>query len=127
MAAAADAPNDGGGSGWDRAFVTPETGSAFDDGHRPLADFFRCTQFSRSAWILSSAFRATALACAPLLDIVEVDVDEDVEAAEDIDDEELDLSGTFLGMNIRVTSSALIEVNPPCALSPVFHPNRGSG
>lgn len=77
--------------------------------------------------MFASGFRETAVLCELLLDNVEVDATDDEDAIEDIEEEELDLSGTFLGMNMRVTSSALIDVNPPCVLLPEFHPNRGSG
>lgn len=78
--------------------------------------------------MFASDFREAAVLCELLLDIVEVVVaDDEDDAIEDIEEEELDLSGTFLGMNMRVTSSGLIDVNPPCVLLPEFHPNRGSG
>lgn len=77
--------------------------------------------------MFASGFREAAVLCELLLKIVEVDVAEDEDAIEDVEEEELDLSGTFPGMNMRVTSSALIDVNPPCVLLPEFHPNRGSG
>ena len=43
---------------------------------------------------------------------VEEDVEDD-DAEDAMDDEELDLCALFRGMNIRVTSSALIELRPP--------------
>lgn len=49
MAEAADAPDDRAGSDWGLPFDRPDTGSAFDDGQRPLTGFFRCVQLSRSA------------------------------------------------------------------------------
>lgn len=49
-----------------------------------------------------------------------------VELDDDTDEDEFVLGTVFLGgMNIRDTSSALIEFNPFGA-APLFHPSRGS-
>ena len=51
---------------------------------------------------------------------------DDVELVDDTDEEEFVLCTVFLGgMNIRDTSSALIEFNP-FGLVLLFHPSRGS-
>lgn len=56
--------------------------------------------------------------------MVEVDVEE---LEDDIEEEELVLWGPFLcGINMRDTSSALIELNPPLAPLPPFQPSLGS-
>ena len=104
-----------------RGFEIPDTDSAFDDGHSPRAAFLRCVQPSLSVISLND----DPLDCGGLLTTVEVDAVDEPEAVEDIDDEEFTLCGPFRGMNIRVTSSALMEFNPPCALLPEFHPNCG--
>lgn len=58
---------------------------------------------------------------AGIVDEEEEDEDEDDAREED----ELVRCTLFRGMNIRVTSSALIELSPPCPPLPVFHPSRG--
>ena len=57
-------------------------------------------------------------------DMVELE-DEDVVEAND--EEEFVRWGPLRGRNMRVTSSALIEFIPTCALLPEFHPSRGNG
>lgn len=52
---------------------------------------------------------------------------EDEDVVDDIDDDEFVRCGPLRDMNIRVTSSALIEFSPPWTPLPVFHPNRGRG
>lgn len=52
---------------------------------------------------------------------------EEEDVVDDIDDDEFVRCGLLRDMNIRVTSSALIEFRPPWAQSPVSHPNRGRG
>ena len=57
----------------------------------------------------------------------EDDEDEDEDEDEDDDvteDEEFVLCTLLRGMNIRVTSSALMEFRPPCPPSPLFHLGR---
>lgn len=55
--------------------------------------------------------------------MVEVEVEE---LGDDIEEEELVLWGPFLcGINIRDTSSALIELKPPLGPPPPFQPSRG--
>ena len=56
---------------------------------------------------------------------VDVDAVEDADEFEDNDEDELVLCTFFLcGINIRETSSALMEFSPPVE-GPLFHPNRG--
>jgi len=54
--------------------------------------------------------------------IVKVDDDEDEDAT---DDEEFVLCTLFGGINMRVTSSALIGFKPPCPPLPEFHRAKG--
>ena len=95
--------------------------SALVDGHRPLAAFLRCVQPSLSA----ISFSDDPLLGAELLITVAVDETDELDVVEAMEDEDVTLCGPFRGIKIRVTSSALIEFNPPCALSPEFHPNCG--
>lgn len=117
MVDAADWPEEGFVRGGGRPFDTPETGSAFDEGHKLLGGFFLGAEEP------CSAFRAGA---SPFVwgkgtgtVTVEEEEVEDADAA--IEDEEFVLCALLRGMNIRVTSSAFIECNPPCPASPGFH------
>lgn len=102
----------------DRAFVTPETGSDFELGQIPLEDFFFEDQVPDSTFEPCPALLWDGLA-----EIVAVE-DEDEDEAKD--DEELVLCRFFRGINIRDTSSALIDVSAPCPPLPAeYHPRRG--
>ena len=101
-------------TGCGRAFDTPDTGSALEDGHRPLVGLFFDAQ----------VFESPLVVLLPLVwgdGTVTVEL---VEVEEAIDEEEL-VRCMFLGrgMNIRDTSSVLIPFNPPCEALPVFHPS----
>lgn len=101
-----------------RAFVTPETGSDFELGQIPLEDFFFEDQIPDSTvepW--------PALLSRGGAETVDVEDEDEDEASED---EEFVLCRFFRGMNIRETSSALIDVSAPCPLLPAeYHPRRG--
>lgn len=100
---------------WERAFVTPETGSDFELGHRPRPGFFFEDQVVESPLAL----------CPALLWCETVDVD-DVDVDDANEEEEFDLWTPFRGMNIRDTSSAFIEVSAACPPLPAaYHPRRG--
>ena len=112
MAEAAEMPGDGVGRDRGRAFERPDTGSAFEDGQRPLTGFFLCTQPSRSASVFISVFREAMLLCEVVVETVESEADDETEPTDESEEDEFVLSGPFLGKNIRVTSSALIELRP---------------
>lgn len=98
---------------WERAFVTPETGSDFELGHRPRPGFFFEDQVVDSPLAL----------CPALLWCETVD---DVDVDDANEEEEFDLWTPFRGINIRDTSSAFIEVSAACPPLPAaYHPRRG--
>lgn len=121
IADAADGPEGGVGRDCGRASVIPDTGSAFEDGQSPRAGFLRCIQPSGWPFVVGGG--------PPLVrgDVDDTVVLEDEDVVDDIDEDEFDRCGPLRDMNIRVTSSALIELSPPGAPLPVFHPNRGRG
>lgn len=116
MVEAADCPEDGLGRGGGRPFDKPDTGSALDDGHRLFGGFFLAGQGPCSPFVVD----CSPLGCGEGIGIVNVDEEEDDED-DATEDEELVLCAGLRGMNILVTSSALIECKPPCPVSPGFH------
>ena len=117
MVEAADCPDDGGGTGAGRPLDRPATGSAFEEGHRPLCGFFLPGPAPCSPFVIG----VSLFDCGEGRGMLNVVVDEEEEAVEDVEDEELVLCALLRGMNMRVTSSAFIECNPPCPASPGFH------
>lgn len=113
MAEAAEGPVNGVGRDCGRAFEIPDTASAFEDGQSPLACFFRCIHPSRSACTFTSGLCEAGLLSDVSMDTVESKAEDEPDAVEDSDDEEFFFSRPFLGINIRVTSSALMEFKPP--------------
>jgi hypothetical protein len=117
MVALAVGPEAGEDTGCVRASETPDTGSAFDEVHTPLAGFFFAAQAAAdSPFAVGVPFNGC-------VGTETVDVDDDDDA---IDDDELVLCTPFLGMNILDTSSALIGLSPPCPVLLEFHPSRGN-
>lgn len=116
---AADCPEDGVGKGCGLAVEIAETGSALEGGQSPLAGFFLgphppWSPFAAGAspFVWGGAWGAES--------VVDEDDVEELDEFEAIDDEESFRSGTFRGWNMRETSSAFIELNPPCP-STLFH------
>ncbi len=100
-----------------RATVTPETGSALEAGQNPPLDFFLDDQWLESPFV--PGFEDGVCGGA----MVEVD-----EFEEDIEDDEFVLCTLFrCGMNIRETSSALIESRPPVPPLLLFQPSLDNG
>ena len=117
---AADWPDEGVGPGAGWPLGRPATGSGFEDGHRPLWAFFLTAPGPCSPLVMAiSPFgwgEGTGM-----VNVVEEEEEGAVEDVEDVEDEELVLCAVLRGMNMRVTSSAFIECNPPCPASPGFH------
>lgn len=102
-------------TGCDRAFVTPETGSDLDAGHRPRPFFFLDDHVAEEPFVVAPL----AAAC------VTVDVEE-VEEFDDSDDDEFVLCTPLRGRNMRDTSSVFIDPRAACPALPVeYHPRRG--
>jgi hypothetical protein len=98
-----------------RAFVTPDTGSDLELGHRPCVGFFFEDQVVDSPLAL----------CPALLGCSTVD-EEEVDVEDANEEEEFDLWTLLRGINIRETSSAFIEVSAACPpLLAAYHPKRG--
>jgi hypothetical protein len=99
----------------ERAFVTPDTGSDFEAGHKPREGFFFEDHVADSPLVT----------CPPLLSCEIVDVD-DVDAEDASDEDELDRCTLFRGINMRDTSSVFIEAKAVCPSLPTeYHPRRG--
>jgi hypothetical protein len=100
-----------------RAVVTPETGSALEAGQKPPLVFFFEDQWPESPFVTELED-----GCCDV-DKVEVEEFED-----DTEDDEFARCTLFrCGMNIRETSSALIEFKPPAPPLLLFHPNLDNG
>lgn len=99
-------PDEKAGTAWDRALLTPDTGSALELGHGLLAAFF--FGFANTDTLLLGVW--AALVSGEGADTVDVEDDPSEE-------EEFDRWICFRGMNIRDTSSA-----PSPEL---YHPKRG--
>ena len=112
-------------SDWDGEFEIPDAESAVVDGHRPLATFLRFAKLSLFAISFFISFSDDLVPGGGLLITVAVDGTDELDVVEAMEDDEVTLCGPFRGIKIRVTSSALIEFNSPCALSPEFHPSCG--
>ena len=101
----------------------PETGCAFIEGQRPRgAGFFLEPKSPASPLVRGGpplVWGATARMVVAAEDV------EDIDEVDDIEEEELARCGIFRGINMRVTSSALIEFKPPWPPLPAFHPSRG--
>jgi len=90
-------------------------GSLFVAGQKPPLAFFFAVNAPDSPLVLAPAFDG---------DVIVVEV-EDEELVDEIDDEEFVRCTVFLcGINIRETSSELIEFKPPDGALE-FHPSRG--
>lgn len=101
-------PLDGVDTGCGRALDTPDTGSALEDGHKPLAGFFFDAHVAVSPLVAVLPF-----VCGDGAVTVELDEFEDA-----MEDDEL-VRCMFLGrgfVNIRDTSSVLKPFNPPWPL-----------
>jgi hypothetical protein len=99
-----------------REFVKADVGSDFD-GQKPPRGFFFAICVDESPFVVEVGEAVWDVA-----DIVEVE-----ELFEAIDDDEFDLCMTFLcGINMRDTSSALIELNAPWRLFAPFQPSLGN-
>ena len=98
-----------------RAVVNPETGSAFDEGQRPLVAFLRPPQPPCSPFVIGVSLFVGGSGVGTVDGELD-DVDEEVAT----DDAEFVRCGLLRGMNIRVTSSALM-VSGPSLPSPEFH------
>lgn len=116
---AADWPEEG-LRGGGRPFDKPETGSAFDEGHRLLAGFFLAAEAPWSPFVVGVS-GVDCRGCGEGTGIVNVDEEDAEEEDEAVDEEEFVLCALLRGINIRVTSSAFIACKPPCAASPGFH------
>jgi hypothetical protein len=100
-----------------RAAVTPDTGSALEAGQNPPLGFFFEDQWPESPFVTE----LEGGGCEE--DMVELD-----EVVEDIEDDEFVLCTLFrCGMNIRDTSSALIEFRFPAPPLLLFQPSLDSG
>ena len=117
MVDAADWPDEGVGSAWERAVDSPDTGSAFDDGQSPLAAFFRGPHPPWSPFVVGVS---PPLVCGAGTGTVEEDEDVD----EIVDDEEFVRCALLRGIKILVTSSALME-SSPCVSLEEFHLGNG--
>lgn len=113
---AADCPEDGFGRGGGLPLEIPETGSAFDEGHKLFGGFFLAAQAPCSPFVGG----VSPLGCGEGTGIVNVE-DEDDDEDDGTEDEEFVLCAPLRGMNILVTSSAFIACNAPCPVSPGFH------
>lgn len=99
-----------------RVVVTLETGSALEAGQNPPLAFFFIDQWLESPFVVETG------GCdgEEMVDVDEFD--------EDMEEEELVLWTVFrCGMNIRDTSSALIELIPPLPPLLLFHPSLDKG
>ncbi len=120
MVDAADWPDEGVGPGPGWPLDRPATGSAFEDGHRPLWGFFLTAPAVCSPVVTGISPFDCGGGTGMVKDVVEEEEDEEG-AVEDVEDEEFVLCALLRGMNIRVTSSAFIECNRPCPASPGSH------
>ena len=127
MVEAADCPEDGVGRTCGRAVVSPETGSAFEDGQRPRAAFFRGPHAPCSPFVVGTS----PLVCGRGRGATEAEVvDDEDEEWDAIEEDEFIRCTAVWGINPRLTSSALMEPNPSLS-SPEFHRGKcwklGSG
>jgi len=100
-----------------RVVVTPETGSALEAGQNPPLGFFFDDEWPESPFVTE-----VDKGCG-VDDMVELD-----EFEEDIEDDELVLCTVFrCGMNIRDTSSALVEFRLPAPPLLLFQPSLDNG
>jgi hypothetical protein len=111
-----------------REVVTPETGSALEAGQNPPLGFFFEDQWPESPFVTELGGGGVGggccccCCCCEEEEMVELD-----EVVEDIEDDEFVLCTLFrCGMNIRDTSSALIEFRFPAPLL-LFQPSLDSG
>ena len=98
-------------------------GSDLADGQIPLVGFFRLFQPLCSPFTVG----VSPLVIGDVAGIWKEVAVEEADELDDTDDEELVLCALFLGMNILVTSSALILFRPPCPVLFVFHCILGRG